>query len=127
MHALRANTILGRIARMKWKRILLVMLVLVAGWTAYYCATGHAQGQTDYALLKTGKPPVHAKTKMLLADGGTSGFRGRGYAVYQLQRLIRSADTNGVVPGYLRGYKLEWRFPIRVFARDEDDSIYAPQ
>src|SRR5438046_778868 len=104
---------------MKWKRILLVFGVLLIVWILYYCARGHAQGKHDYELLKTGKVPVFAKRRLLFADGGTSGYGGRGYTMYELQRLVPSAGTNGVAPGYLRGYKLEWRFPIRVFARDE--------
>ncbi len=104
-------------------------LVLVLGafgvFLIWYSLTSYHRGRTDFDAVSVGQPPVHAKEKLLYLDGGTVGYRGRGYIVFEMHQIL-TGKGNNPPDGFLGGAKIQWQFPMRLFARDDDYFHYIP-
>lgn len=111
--------------RMKYRRLAIIALVAVALCAIFYVITSYRHGRTDFDAVSERKPPVYAKERLLYLDGGTVGYRGRGYVVFEMHRILMGYGNNPP-EGYLGGAKIQWQFPTRLFARDDDSFHYIP-
>jgi hypothetical protein len=110
---------------MKRKRSILVIVVLLAGACSWFCTTGYQCGRADFEAIARRDAPTYAKHYAYLLDGGSEWFRGRGYSVYRMHRILMGYGNNPP-EGYLGGAKILWSFPIRLFAWDDDSYFYIP-
>lgn len=111
---------------MKRRRILSAALALLLGGGGAYYVTGYHRGRADFEAVARQDAPQYALFYTGLLDGGTEWFRGRGYSVYRMHRIL-TAYGNNPPEGYLGGSKIVWWFPIRLFASDDDRYFYIPE
>lgn len=102
-----------------------VALVGFAGFISVYSATSYRQGRADFDAICERKPPVYAKERLLYSDGGTVGYRGRGYIVFEMHQMLHGYGNNPP-HGFLGGARIQWHFPTRLFALDDDSFHYIP-
>jgi len=111
---------------MKRSNVMVLGISVLAVVSSIYWVSGYQRGRIDFEAVRSGKSPVYASERISPADGGTVGFSGRGYTVYQMHRILRDYHPGEVEAGFLGGSKIEWNFPIRIFARDDDSYYYIP-
>jgi hypothetical protein len=111
---------------MKRKRVIGLILTVMAFFGAWFCITGYRRGHADFDEVVEGRPPIYAKRMGGFLDGGTEFYWGRGYSVYPMHRMLWGKDNNPPY-GYLGGAELHWWFPIRVFVVDDGRYYYIPE
>ena len=96
----------GQIKFMKIKKFvwLFIILIVVVGW---------AMGQYDYNRLVDGKPPIFARIRLELKDGGTGQYLGFGYTVNQMHQMRWGIEIQNDVTG-TAAYKAAPYAPYRV-------------
>ncbi len=112
---------------MRSRRILIIAVALLLAGTVFYVVTGLRRGYADFDAVASRQPPMYSTKRLFLADGGSVAHVGRGYRVYALHRMLPVDSGNRPTLGFLGGAKLEWEFPIRIFARDREYYRYIPE
>jgi hypothetical protein len=112
----------GMFARGK-ARWLLILWTLVGAFTVFgiwmwsYVHGCSREGTRDFEALENGTRLLFAKRCCCITDGGSVVYRGRGYEVVSVHRLIEVEGQEGKY-GHLIGAELRWRMPVQMFRRD---------
>jgi len=59
----------------------------------------YEEAQVDFALLRKGAPPVHARAVRQIYDGGSIFYEARGYKITSWRRLSESEGKTGILVG----------------------------
>ena len=75
------------------------IIVTLALFVSWFSITGYRRGRADFEAVSEGRPPIYATHFAGLLDGGTEWYRGRGYSVYRMHRILMAAGIQKAAQG----------------------------